>query len=527
MGHRQIFKLASIRTVERGLIGRLATARLRINPLLKAPSAWSMIKGPIMAGAADQKAERSYLSSAVESLTPWGAKRAPSPIPAPKEDDDAPPELPEAAKFTGSVDHSTTHLYGQSFRTYPPDCPPLNVQWFHAVDVPRRKPQLGKGPTKLSSDSKPPAAPKKFSAFSKHDSWSIESSYQKLLEATEDAEHIPSRRSLLHSFKSSTVNPNEGGIGRSFRAASKDDTNVPVNEDFLFDVNIEKRELMPAYWLGPVYEVRRGSWFFQEGSNHRPCEENLAAQLEEGYLKIKPWMNPTHSRSRSSADHIAPKTSGDSLKTESADLPAPDTPSKLYNAPDPVPSSSPQPQSYRLFGAYMNSSATYQDATTAWLSSETMLSWVTSSVYERFSGGGYMSGIKLVRGYSEPNKKSEREKEDKRDPSAAETITGLDERQQRLLKRRSAPPTTKNSNECQSDSKQPEDIEGSGARLRRHLSSLIENEGKTAEEKEEQLRKQQEQDIQDYHTQAGETQGRDVEHLILVTHGIGQQLSLR
>ena len=29
---------------------------------------------------------------------------------------------------------------------------------------------------------------------------------------------------------------------------------VPVNEDFLFDVDIEARELAPVYWLGPVYE---------------------------------------------------------------------------------------------------------------------------------------------------------------------------------------------------------------------------------------------------------------------------------
>lgn len=36
---------------------------------------------------------------------------------------------------------------------------------------------------------------------------------------------------------------------------------VPVNEDFLFDVDIEKRELAPVYWLGPIYEVRRGTWF--------------------------------------------------------------------------------------------------------------------------------------------------------------------------------------------------------------------------------------------------------------------------
>ena len=29
---------------------------------------------------------------------------------------------------------------------------------------------------------------------------------------------------------------------------------VPVNEDFVFDVDIEQRELAPVYWHGPVYE---------------------------------------------------------------------------------------------------------------------------------------------------------------------------------------------------------------------------------------------------------------------------------
>ena len=38
--------------------------------------------------------------------------------------------------------------------------------------------------------------------------------------------------------------------GNAKRGAAK----VPVNEDFLFDVNIEERELAPVYWLGPVYE---------------------------------------------------------------------------------------------------------------------------------------------------------------------------------------------------------------------------------------------------------------------------------
>lgn len=74
---------------------------------------------------ADKKPERSYLTSAVESINPWASSRAATPAP----DASRLPPLPKPA------DHSTTPLYGQSLRSYPHDCPPLNVQWFHAVDV--------------------------------------------------------------------------------------------------------------------------------------------------------------------------------------------------------------------------------------------------------------------------------------------------------------------------------------------------------------------------------------------------------
>lgn len=40
-----------------------------------------------------------------------------------------------------------------------------------------------------------------------------------------------------------------------------DDIAVPVNEDYLFDVHVKKRELVSAYWEGPVYSVLRGTWF--------------------------------------------------------------------------------------------------------------------------------------------------------------------------------------------------------------------------------------------------------------------------
>lgn len=45
--------------------------------------------------------------------------------------------------------------------------------------------------------------------------------------------------------------------------------------------------------------VRRGTWFFQDGSGLRPCEENLAAQLEEvdmRYLQDRVLIIGTHAK---------------------------------------------------------------------------------------------------------------------------------------------------------------------------------------------------------------------------------------
>ncbi|CAG8809370.1 36930_t:CDS:2, partial [Racocetra persica] len=61
-------------------------------------------------------------------------------------------------------------------------------------------------------------------------------------------------------------------------------TKVPCNEDYLFEVDVDKREIHSVYWCGPIYEVRRGTWFQQiELNKYIPCDENLAMQIEEGY----------------------------------------------------------------------------------------------------------------------------------------------------------------------------------------------------------------------------------------------------
>lgn len=379
-------------------------------------------------------------------------------------------------------------------------------------------------------------SPKKWVPFSPDDSQSIEAAYQTILESREDDRGRSDRKS----------NRKVSGARRALSSDSEADvepgTCVPVNEDYLFDVDIENRELTPVYWLGPVYDVRRGSWFYQEGAHLRPCEENLAAQLEEGYLKCKPWLYPGEleerpskrrrvnnwvaSRLRSeskSKGTVTPKASVENLKAQAG---------AQAESPPKVPGSAPPPQTHRLFGAWMNSVATFQDSSTAWLSSEGVLSWVTSTVYERFAGGGYMSGVKVVRGYTEPgkNKAGKESSKDEKNTSALSESGQVDEQAEKARKRKSAPPLTRSDSIDISPSSEHTQtaFESRGASLKRQISSLMEKENPDAELEEEAVRRREEKEIQDdYNAPAGETQGREIEHLVLVTHGIGQLLGLR
>ena len=310
---------------------------------------------------------------------------------------------------------------------------------------------------------------------------------------------------------------------------------VPVHEDFLFDVDIERRELSPVYWLGPIYEVRRGSWFYQEGNTLRPCDENLAAQLEEGYLKVKPFRYPKASeklapkstndpksmalsgafgsRNRSGSGEVTPKASLENIRTANQHA-LEDATAALKDAPPPTPH---QPQTHRLFGMYMNSIVTYENSTVAWLSADSIMSRVSSTVYQKFAGGGYLGGVKIVRGYVDLGKPKESEKPPPTPTTAAARpsnlppLLQLDERQQKLLKRRSAPPSTRSSEKF-----------GPG------LKPLTLGDDIDPDSEAEAVRKRDEKEIQnDYKDREGENQNREIEHLILVTHGIGQRLGMR
>ena len=375
-------------------------------------------------------------------------------------------------------------------------------------------------------------APKKYSAFSVRDSRSIETAFQRLVETQQRYDQRGTQegdigdQALQQERSGGQKRLHDSDLGSSEVALSKESqgntsinestgyekggrVKVPVNEDYLFDVDIEARELAPTYWLGPIYDVRRGSWFYQEGSTLRPCEENLADQLEEGYLKVKPWRNlstksTTPPRSRPVSMNVENTAKSIDKAKDEASIPA-----KL------------DLQSQRLFGAYMNQVVTFQDATIAWLLTDDLLSRMSSSVYQRFTAGGHLAGVKLVRGYTEVSKT----KDSKKENDGPTTDKKLD------ITASSPKETSSNGTTGVGETKQESSEQESAVQqeprlltLERQLSSLSDD----PEKKEEQMRQANENEIkEDYKDEDGQDQNREIEHLILVTHGIGQRLGLR
>lgn len=390
-------------------------------------------------------------------------------------------------------------------------------------------------------------SPKKFVSFSARDSRSIESAFQKLAEEERSISKTPDLSgdtTKTTDASGRTVPVIETQIDTTTGSNDPNKSNsvkVSVNEDFLFDVEIDSRELAPAYWLGPVYDVRRASWFYQDGTSSRPCEENLASQLEEGYIRAKPWRYESSLPIRSASQ---PKQRPSSLKSDddlgkfgAIGIKPPRMPSaddsrnrtKEENQIQAPTIPKFQLQTHRLFGTYMNTVVTYQDATVAWLLTDDFLSRMSSTVYQRFAGGGHLGGMKLVRGYTE----NIHGKESKPEADLGAELKDSDERGRVLAnpKRRSAPPSVDRGmivDVRKAQNPEPE-LESKKATLERRMATIIASPSlEDPALQEEELRKRDENEIKDDYRDADkDDQGRDIEHLILVTHGIGQRLGLK
>lgn len=396
----------------------------------------------------------------------------------------------------------------------------------------------------MAPDTTLPKA-KKWIPFSTSDSNAIEAAFQKTADEADAAE--------IRKSVTTPATPDKEGT-----TAKVTTTKVPVNEDYLFDVEIETRELAPSYWLGPVYDVKRGTWFTTDGE---AVDESLATQLEEGYLKVKPWRfgKPDEKRSASqprtrplsmgpavgddyrkelgrlnrdsTSNPVTPKTSFDSLRKEAnkqqADVKPDGTPTT--SAPPPPESS----RTHRLFGAHMNSTVTYQDENTAWHLTDDMWSRMGSTLYQRFAGGAHFAGYKYVRGYTDPKEKKQagsakdpNSKKETDRPATPSMAYGSDHG------KGPGADGSENMSDAETsdnDSKIESPTQTRRRNLERQVSSLMTS-SKTdyQREQEEEQRKRDEKEMRDdYKNQDNRDQGRDIEHLLLITHGIGQRLGMR
>lgn len=117
-----------------------------------------------------------------------------------------------------------------------------STSWYYASDVPLTKP--------YDSKYKPSKPAGKFLKFPAGDCQRLEKAFQEW---------------------------------SKFREESKELESIPVNEDFLFEVNVPKMVLKPTYWRGPTYEVRRGVWM---SASNVPLANNLTAEIEQYYAKM-------------------------------------------------------------------------------------------------------------------------------------------------------------------------------------------------------------------------------------------------
>jgi hypothetical protein len=175
----------------------------------------------------------------------------------------------------------------------------------------------------------------------------------------------------------------------------------------------------------------------------------------------------------------------------------------------------------------MNSLVTYQDDTTAWILTDDFLSRMGSTLYQRFAGGAHFAGARYIRGYVDPTKKkpTKTTQDEKAKKGAERPVTPSlaypddEESNRRPTAASSEPASDAESEHAQSPS------EARRRNLVRHMSSLMTED---PEKEEEAIRKRDEKEIrEDYKDQSKGEQNREIEHLLLVTHGIGQRLGMR
>ncbi|CEG68513.1 hypothetical protein RMATCC62417_04761 [Rhizopus microsporus] len=309
--------------------------------------------------------------------------------------------------------------------------PSLVAHWFHAIDSPIVDPIALRKAKRLGVAEQTKSLPKNWVPFSKRDNAALE------------------------------------------KACNSDIQTVPVNEDHLFEVNIKKREINPVYWEGPIFEVRRATWFAQIDGAWIPCEEKMAKQIEEGYLKHKPYKRPIIQPTEKETEDGA--NSMDALD---------DTTPRKDSIEEYI-----EEKEY-LLGPYLGQYVVYKNSAHAWLLYDTTGAKIAKNLLTKLTNNQILGGKRLIRGYREVMIETKKQNEEKEE---------ADKKKQ----------TIKSENEPKED----------------NLHTPLPDDPKKREEldKENMIK----QEAEDYENEESEGDLRAIDHLVFVIHGIGQKMSER
>ncbi|KAI8968333.1 DDHD domain-containing protein [Mycotypha africana] len=344
--------------------------------------------------------------------------------------------------------------------------PPLIVRWFHAIDNPIidpiaiRKAKRSKSSQTLSSAGTKKAPSKNWVPFSVRDTNLLEKTYQQ---------------------KSDLI------------------VSVPVNEDYLFQVDVAKRHISPIYWEGPVYAVRRATWFIQQDSStFVPCEEALANQIERGYLNLKPY-------SRKEAQPNSNSNANETVRgsKESEELKKLQQQQQQQTESSAVDGEEQQQQVLQedLSGIYQGQYVIYKTATEARLYYADIKSNAAIAFFTKFTSSS-KSGVRIVRGYDQVLKETKK-------PNSGVKRMGS-------LTSTAAAPSAKKEDTATTSQHMRETSE-----KKYHLGT---DKKLSAEEVDKE---RMEHLKEDYDNEESEEEVRNIDQLVFVIHGIGQQMSER
>ncbi|ODQ63996.1 DDHD-domain-containing protein [Nadsonia fulvescens var. elongata DSM 6958] len=347
----------------------------------------------------------------------------------------------------------------------------MEVRWFFAVDVAKKKPAWMVMSDSEKTNIEEPfvrdeTVPKTFKTFSVHDSKRLELGYQQQ----------KLRQKLTQGEEDDTMDI--------------DFTDIPVQEDHLFKVDLTTLELSPIYWEGPIYEVRRGTWFIKDGSDHVPCDAELAEQLEVGFLRNKPYLinKPEESVITDDADSkvekdlpmVSIKTTGDGEKHV----------------------------------IYTN------DGQGGWILSSTIYGTLSSKIMTSLTADIALGGKRIVRGYPRPKPSSEN---DNKSPKATESTSSS---------KASDPKKKSSTKKNTQDSTDSSLLDKLSATLVLPLETIMSASDISDSEKTGYNEDFEPDEVEGTGTEIpgsdmSRIDVRNVDHLVLCVHGIGQRLGKR